>query len=143
MRELLYFTIVVFGMYITHILLSMKRIRNPQTFLPKKESICRQILEEVYGLPFPNCRPDWLKNVTGHNLELDCYNEVLKIALEYNGEQHYLFPNFTNCSYRQFVAQQQRDALKKKLCENRGVKLIIVPYTVETKDLKSFILKAL
>lgn len=143
MRELFYFVIILFMMFVAHILLSSKRTQNARTFLPRKESICRQILEEIYGLPFPNCRPDWLKNITGHNLELDCYNEVLKIALEYNGEQHYIFPNFTNCSYREFVAQQQRDALKKKLCEEHGVKLIVVPYIVETQDLKTFILKTL
>ena len=142
MRELFYFVFIIFIMYIAHILFS-KKSRCVATFLPKKESICRQILEEIYGLPFPNSRPDWLKNVTGHNLELDCYNEVLKLALEYNGEQHYVFPNFTNCSYKQFVAQQQRDILKQKLCKDHGVKLIVVPYTVKTSDLKTFILKAL
>jgi len=49
----------------------------------KTEEKCRNILRKIYGVDFPSARPDFLKNpVSGKNLELDCYNEKLKLALE-------------------------------------------------------------
>jgi hypothetical protein len=44
-------------------------------------------LEILTGYRFKSVRPGWLENpLTGRNLELDCYNEYLKLALEYNGK---------------------------------------------------------
>lgn len=140
MRELLYLLAAIFMLFILHVLRSVKR---KDVILPRKENICREILEELYGVPFPNSRPTWLLNKTGYPLELDCYNEGLQLALEYNGEQHYKFPNFTNCTYREFLDQQDRDALKAELCHKRGVKLLVVPYTVPTSELKTFITQSL
>ena len=31
-------------------------------FESKGEKICRQVLEDHYGVPFPSIRPDWLKS---------------------------------------------------------------------------------
>lgn len=52
----------------------------------KMERICKITLEILTGYRFESVRPDWLRNpLTGRNLELDCYNDTLKLALEYNG----------------------------------------------------------
>lgn len=52
----------------------------------KNESYCKAVLEEITGVKFRKCRPKNFKK-----LELDGYNEELKLALEYNGEQHYKY----------------------------------------------------
>lgn len=105
-----------------------------------KEELCREILEKKYNLPFPNVRPDWLVNpLTGRRLELDCYNEQLSIAVEYNGYQHYVFPNRFHKSKEEFDRQQARDKLKQEMCKQRGIKLVIVPYTITKKQLESHI----
>src|SRR5690348_6310742 len=84
-------------------------------FCSKGEKECRRVLEEIYGKSFTKVRPKWLKNPeTGRNLELDCYNEELKIAVEYNGEQHYKWPNFTKQSQEDFIQQVRRDKYKKE-----------------------------
>ena len=106
----------------------------------KGEKICREIIEEIYGKPFPSCRPHFLKNPeTKRNLELDCYNDELKIAVEYNGIQHYKWPNFTNQSQEDFVKQIRRDKFKVEMCDVNGVYLITVPYNVPHDQIKQYI----
>lgn len=106
------------------------------------ESICRDYLENAFDVKFPNCRPEWLVNPeTGYKLELDCYNEELKIAVEYNGEQHYVFPNVFHKTKEQFDAQIRRDKYKEQLCKENGVVLISVPYDVRHKDIPGYIEK--
>lgn len=104
------------------------------------EKLCRSILESYYSKPFPTCRPDFLMNPeTGKNLELDCYNEELGIALEYNGIQHYVFPNKFHKTQEEFDAQRSRDKYKKEQCERSGIYLISVPYEVPHGRIPSFI----
>lgn len=97
----------------------------------KGEAITRKAMEDIYGVPFINSRPDFLKNPeTLENLELDCYNADLAIAAEYNGIQHYLWPNYTNQTEQQFHNQLRRDEFKINQCDLNGVYLITVPYEV-------------
>lgn len=106
----------------------------------KGEAACREALEQIYGKPFDCVRPDFLKNPeTGKNLELDCYNDELKIGLEYNGIQHYKWPNFTGQSKEDFVKQLRRDKYKTEVCTQHGIYLINVPYNVPIKHIKSYI----
>lgn len=80
------------------------------------------------GHKFVKVRPDWLKNPeTGRNLELDFYNEALKLAVEFNGIQHYAFTaKFHSQDRDAFHLQMHRDRLKAKLCAKHGVHLVIV-----------------
>lgn len=104
------------------------------------ERICCRVMEEIFGAPFVNQRPKFLENPeTGYNLELDCYNEKLGIAVEYNGIQHYEYPNFTRQSQDEFFQQLRRDLLKVELCDINGVYLIVVPYTVSHDKIPQFI----
>lgn len=106
----------------------------------KGETICRQTLEEIYGKPFIQVRPSFLKNPeTGRNLEYDCYNEELKIALEYNGEQHYVYPHPLHKSYQDFINTVRRDRYKAEMSEKLGIYLIVVPYTVSHDLIPAYI----
>jgi hypothetical protein len=107
------------------------------------EARCRQILEKIFRKEFPKQRPVWLKNYTGRNLEIDCYNEELNLGLEYHGKQHYIWPNSWMETEEDFKKQQQRDKRKIKLCKEHGIDLIIVPYTVHYDDLYTFIIEEL
>jgi hypothetical protein len=113
-------------------------------FVSRGEKICQKTIEQIYGVPFLSIRPQWLKNPeTKCNLELDCYNDDLKLAVEYNGEQHYKWPNFTNQTYEQFINQIRRDQYKADVCEKMGVYLITVPYNISHDKISSFILSQL
>jgi hypothetical protein len=120
------------------------KIKKNNKFESRGERICRTVLEKIYGCYFENQRPNWLTNPeTNRQLELDGYNSDLEIAFEYNGQQHYVWPNFTNQSYEEFIGQLRRDRLKKELCQERGVYLIIIPYTVNFDQIESYIISLL
>ena len=61
------------------------------------------------------------------------------MAIEYNGIQHYKWPNFTGQSERDFQEQLFRDRHKIEMCEIRGIFLISVPYTVKHKDIPAYV----
>ncbi|QIN54276.1 hypothetical protein [Cedratvirus kamchatka] len=106
----------------------------------KGEEICCSVMEKIYGMPFYTVRPNFLKNPeTGRNLEIDCYNPELKIGVEYNGKQHYVFPNFTGMSREEFYNQLRRDRFKRETCDLNGVYLITVPYTIKHGDIENYI----
>ena len=100
----------------------------------KGETLCKQIIEEIYGVPFYCVRPNFLKNPeTGRNLELDMYNDDLKIAIEYSGIGHYVFPNPFHKTKEDFLNQVRRDQYKVETCDKNGIYLITVPYNVDVK----------
>ena len=122
--------------------------RPPQE--SKGEIECRRVLEKLFKKPFPKARPDFMRNpVTSgpegdFNLELDCYNPELRLAVEYNGVQHYKYIPFMHGNNRAaFQNQKYRDYVKKDLCQKNGVKLIEVPYTVKIGDIENYIIKNL
>ena len=106
----------------------------------KGERECRRVLESIFHKPFPNKRPNFMKNIkTGRNLELDCYNSDLKIACEYNGRQHYEFLAHFHGTRDAFHKQQANDRLTRERCMKNGVYLIEVPYTVKIQNIEKFI----
>jgi hypothetical protein len=110
----------------------------------KGEAECRRVLELLFQKPFKSQRPDFLRNpVTGgnFNLELDCYNDNMKLAVEYNGVQHYKYSPYFHKSNEHFMNQKYRDDMKRRICKEHGVTLIEVPYTVKLHDIKDFIVK--
>jgi hypothetical protein len=127
------------GIYLdTSVLQKNKATTKKGTY--KNEERCREIIQEIYNLPFKKVRPDFLKNPkTGRNLELDMYNDVLKIALEYNGIQHRTYAPYFHKSPLDYDAQVERDALKIKRCGEEGVTLITVPDTVRYNEMEAFI----
>ena len=109
------------------------------------EKKCREVLQKLFNKPFPNCRPDFMFNsVTGENLELDMFDYDLKLALEYNGQQHYKYIPFMHGNTKEkFYAQQYRDRMKRDACKKLKINLIEVPYTVKEHDIEDFIKKEL
>lgn len=87
------------------------------------EQFSKTLLIKLLGAPFVKCRPLFLGG-----LELDGYCESLKVGMEYQGEQHYRHVPIFQPTPEMFESQLQRDALKKRLCEEAGVQLIVIPY---------------
>jgi hypothetical protein len=123
-------------------------------FIPKKnipkeskgEAECRRVLRKFFNRSFNKARPDFLNNpVTGgqYNLELDCYDPELRLAVEYNGIQHYQYNKFFHRNNDHFLTQKYRDDMKRRICKEHGVTLIEVPYTVKLENIERFLLNEL
>lgn len=109
-----------------------------KSFISSGEKACKTFLESVFKRPFVKDRPDFLRNnITGVNLELDCFNKDLGLAVEYNGQQHYRYTPFFHKNKEAFHNQMYRDETKRRLCREHGVVLIEVPYHV--RDIETFL----
>ena len=115
-------------------------IDESKSFLSRGEKECKKAIEKLTQKPFAKTRPPFLKNeITGQNLELDCFNPELKLAVEYNGVQHYKYTPRFHSTKDAFYNIKYRDRIKEELCRKHGVKLIVVPYTVKLEDIERFI----
>lgn len=90
-----------------------------------------KILERYYGESNVVTRfhPLWAVSEKGALLEFDILIKNKKTLIEYNGEQHYKFVRIFHKSLKRFEAQQKRDALKIKLAQDNGYKLVIFKFT--------------
>lgn len=110
----------------------------------KGEIECKRVVTSLFNKPFYKIRPDFLQNdETGHNLEIDIFNDELKLGIEYNGRQHYDYLPYFHKDYNTFLKQKYRDELKTKRCLQHGVQLIVVPYTIKHKEIETFLLREL
>lgn len=117
--------------------------RNP-TYRVGRESLgeaeTRAALERIFGKAFVKVRPAFLTNPESHRkLELDCFNAELRLGVEYSGIQHFVFPNVFHKTQQEFDAQQRRDRYKAALCQQAGVRLIVVPYTIARDQIEAYL----
>ena len=118
---------------------SMSQWKTRKPILKKNETRCRRILEDLFQKPFTSVRPNFLKYITGKNLELDGYNPELQIAFEYQGVQHRQFTPLFHKNYTVFTKQLERDEWKRNVCEEKGINLLRIPDTVPYDELEEYI----
>lgn len=72
-------------------------------------------------------------------MELDFFNETLKLAFEFQGKQHVegipFFHGQGEIGDKKFASQLQRDFDKKKLCEGQGILLIELFYSEKPNEI--------
>lgn len=131
----------LFKMHWNGFLSSRYRCQKCRVF--KQQEGCRKVFERLFNLPFLSIRPKWLVNPnTNTRLELDGYNESVKIAFEYDGELHYRSIDFFGGD-KVLLGYQERDKIKDELCEKNGVRLIRIPYFIPYKEREGYIIKEL
>jgi len=108
---------------------AFSNIKNNNRWCPtcssgRSEELCRELLKARTGEDFKKVRPTWLDG-----LELDGYAKSINMAFEYNGAQHYKYvPHFHRNGIEDFKAQQERDQKKYRICKQRGIQLVLIPY---------------
>ena len=115
----------------------------PECGAGARERLVRHYFEEITGSKFLKKKPEWLLNVRGNKMELDGFSVELNMAFEHQGEQHYHEVPHFNRQAETLVIRKEDDAQKRILCEKNNVKLIEVPYYVETEDLPIWIYSAI
>lgn len=110
----------------------------------KGEKKCREVFEKIFNRSFNKVRPDFIKNdCTDKPLEIDGYNDELKLGFEYQGVQHYKYTPYFHKSENDFEKQKYRDEIKMTECKKNGIKIIEVPYTVDVEDIEDFVVQKL
>lgn len=118
---------------------NQRQQRRPKR-MNKGEEKCRQIFEQLFNKEFCKIRPDFLKNdCTDINMEIDGYNNEMKLGFEYQGVQHYKHTPYFHKDIQDFNKQIYRDNLKKEILEKNGIRVIYVPYSVDLDDLEEWI----
>ncbi|MFX1450877.1 MAG: hypothetical protein ACFFCM_08545 [Promethearchaeota archaeon] len=103
----------------------------------KSEAIIRWYFEKIFNSKFKKTMIyDIIQNYDG-KMHFDGYSTIklggrlIKLAFEYNGYQHYEFPNYFHQTLEEFEKQQNRDRLKEKLCLENNIILIVFPYNID------------
>lgn len=106
-----------------------------------REKYVKDLLYNITKKDFTKTRTlPWLKDDTNNNhMELDGYNNELKVAFEYQGEQHYILTYKNQYNNETLENIKRKDKLKLKLCYENRVKLIVVPYWVHNTRLEQFL----
>ena len=123
---------------------TLDNINNGKKWCPKcknkTEQKCREIFENLFNRKFNSIRPSWLINPkTGFRLELDGYCEELRLAFEYDGEQHFYDIKHYKRSSK---TQQEIDEIKNRICKENNITLIRIPYW-EKDEMSEYIIKEL
>ncbi len=123
----------------------------PKCNISKSQEKLSNILEEFIGEKSITVRPKWLKNPeTDYPLEIDIYFPKHKIAVEYNGKQHYQPVDFAGkgkeWADEQLKQIKSRDKLKQKLIKQNPDKVkhfIIFMYrdVIEKKNIKDILVR--
>lgn len=114
------------------------RTKNLEKYPRSKfEDRITKIFEKITGKSFPTAYPSWL-NYKGKSLELDGYNDELKIAFEAQGPLHTKYFPLQE-EFGKYYERVQADKAKIELCEKNGVKLIIIDITIPTHLLEDYI----
>lgn len=78
-------------------------------------------------------------------MHFDGYAEVIlggkkiKTAFEYNGRQHYEFPNQFHKTKEEFLKRSKTDYKKENMSKNNDIILIVIPYTIVPENMQDYI----
>jgi hypothetical protein len=100
-------------------------IKSKKSWCPNCKNSTREIIvletaNEVFSCVFKKDQ-----DIIG--MELDCYNDNLRIAIECDGLQHRIHVPHFQATLEDFQNQQKRDQQKNILCINNNIKLIRIP----------------
>lgn len=97
----------------------------------KGEALIKKVLNETFRLDENDTY--YYGYVLPNKLHLDFWIPIYRIAIEYDGIQHYQSREFFG-GKQEFIKQQIRDRRKDRYCKENNITLVRIPYTVDTFD---------
>ena len=93
------------------------------------EELCLKLTKKLYKnyTVLYQYRPFFLRSSFGGQMSYDIYIQERKVAIEYQGKQHFEPVDFFGGT-DSFVKTQQRDKEKKELSEKHGIKLVYINF---------------
>ena len=106
---------------------SFNSMKNSGTFCPACSSSlgerkCKAALEQLFGKKFNKKRFENLRGMGGNPLEIDLYNEELRLGVEHHGAQHFIHKKYFGVN--RFQKQQEHDRRRRVYCKSNGITLI-------------------
>ena len=95
-------------------------------------------VKSIRQYKFLDCTNE-IKGSGCRKLPFDFYLPEMNIAIEYDGQQHYV-PVWGEEGFKNI---QRTDKLKNQYCKKNGIKLIRIPYTMKKEEIEPYILKEL
>lgn len=86
------------------------------------EQRCKKAVEQIFKKDFKKVRLDGMRGLGGKPLELDVYNEELKLAIEHQGVQHFKDKKYFGLN--RYARQVEHDQRKIEYCKSNGITLI-------------------
>jgi DNA-directed RNA polymerase subunit RPC12/RpoP len=87
------------------------------------ETLCRLAIEKLFGRRFCTKRIQAMRSLKGRPLELDIYNEDLRLAVEHNGAHHYE-PQQNWSGDEGLRIQRIHDLQRRRFCKANGILLV-------------------
>lgn len=112
----------------------VKTMSTTKSYKPKKfntsgEMVLFRALDKIISYPYINHGYySFLKSPRGGNMQLDRYYPDLKLAFEFNGQNHYEYIPFIHKDKEEFEYYKECDVLKKKICKELGITLVEIRY---------------
>ena len=124
----------IHGEFIQHASSHLKGCGCPKCQNSKLEIQIRTLLEKNNINYIPQMNDfNWLKSKKGNSQSLDFYLPDYNIAIECQGEQHFMPVDFANRGEKwaneRFLLIQKLDENKKQLCKENNVKLLYFSHT--------------
>ena len=107
-----------------------KDVKRRANKFHKTEGKLLEILKLIFGSEnvVSSLHPLWALSSKKVLLEYDIGVVNKKLLVEYNGLQHYEYPNYFHKTRQDFNEQVERDELKKKLARINGWNLLVIQY---------------
>jgi hypothetical protein len=104
----------------------------------KSEYLLFKLLSYYFDDTIYQFRSRWLNKMI-----IDIYVPSLKLAIEFQGQQHYEATEYFNADFQDFSKSIIRDKAKKELCEANGIILVYWPYSrgINTVELNKLLKK--
>jgi DNA-directed RNA polymerase subunit RPC12/RpoP len=107
-----------------------------------QEMLAKTVVEMLFGQPFVKTRIAGSRSIGGKTLEVDLYNELLGLAVEMNGFQHYQPVDFTGkgreAAEKSFAIQKENDRRREQACRKAGITLVVVRELGEVTPVETF-----